>query len=114
MVGQKKSGKLWALGKEGIKEVDEYKYLGVWMNRQVTGHNHVNHLEGKALGLQNLARGGKFWRYEGDIKAGLMMWEVGCKLVLSGLGPSETHEKLSMRKMCDSSNEKQGEKLFLL
>ena len=32
---------------------------------------------------------------------------------LSGLGPSETHEKLSMRKMCDSSNEKQGEKLFL-
>ena len=33
---------------------------------------------------------------------------------LSGLGPSETHEKLSMRKICDSSNEKQGEKLFLL
>ena len=33
---------------------------------------------------------------------------------LSGLGPSETHEKLSMRKMRDSSNEKQGEKLFLL
>ena len=33
---------------------------------------------------------------------------------LSGLGPSETHEKLSMRKTCDSSNEKQGEKLFLL
>ena len=33
---------------------------------------------------------------------------------LSGLGPSETHEKLSMRKMCDSSNEKQGEKLNLL
>ena len=33
---------------------------------------------------------------------------------LSGLGPSETHEKLSMRKMCDSSNEKQGGKLFLL
>ena len=25
VVGQKKSGKLWALGKEGIKEVDEYK-----------------------------------------------------------------------------------------
>ena len=29
---------------------------------------------------------------------------------LSRLGPSETHEKLSIRKMCDSSNEKQGEK----
>ena len=83
VVGQKKSGKLWALGKEGIKEVDEYKYLGVWINRQVTGHNHVNHLEGKALGLQNLARGGKFWRDEEDIKAGLTMWEVVCKPVLN-------------------------------
>ena len=71
VVGQKKNGKLWALGKEGIKEVDEYKYSGVWINRQVTGHNHVNLLEGKALGLQNLARGGKFWRDEEDIKAGL-------------------------------------------
>ena len=83
VVGQKKSGKLWALGKEGIEEVDEYKYLGVWINRQVTGHNHVNHLEGKALGLQNLARGGKFWRDEEDIKAGLTMWEVVCKPVLN-------------------------------
>ena len=33
---------------------------------------------------------------------------------LSGLGPSETHENISIRKMCDSSNEKQGEKLFVL
>ena len=44
---------------------------------------HVNHLEGKALGLQNLARGGKFWRDEEDIKAGLTMWEVVCKPVLN-------------------------------
>ena len=62
VVGQKKRGKLWRLGKDGIKEVEDYKYLGVWINRQVNGHNHGNHLEGKALGLQNLARGGKFWR----------------------------------------------------
>ena len=81
MVGQKKRGKLWRLGKEGIKEVEDYKYLGVWINRQVSGHNHVNNLEGKALGLQNLARGGKFWREEEDIKAGLTMWEVVCKPV---------------------------------
>ena len=67
----------------GVKEVDEYKYLGVWINRQVTGHIHVNHLEGKALGLQNLARGGKFWRDEEDIKAGFTMWEVVCKPVLN-------------------------------
>ena len=53
------------------------------INRQVTGHNHVNHLEGKALGLQNLAGGGKFWRDEEDIKAGLTMWEVVCKPVLN-------------------------------
>ena len=33
---------------------------------------------------------------------------------LSGLGPSETHEKFSMRKVCDSSSKKQGEKLILL
>ena len=83
VVGQKKRGKLWHLGKEGIKEVGDYKYLGVWINRQVNGHNHVNHLEGKALGLQNLARGGKFWRDEEDIKAGLTMWEVVCKPVLN-------------------------------
>ena len=85
VVGQNKRGKLWHLGKEGIKEVEDYKYLGVWINRQVNGHNHVNHLDGKALGLQNLARGGnsKFWRDEEDIKAGLTMWEVVCKPVLN-------------------------------
>ena len=27
VVGQKKRGKLWRLGKEGTKEVDDYKYL---------------------------------------------------------------------------------------
>ena len=59
--------------------------MGLWINRQVNGHsdNHVNHLEGKALGLQNLARGGKFWRDDEDIKAGLTMWEVVCKPVLN-------------------------------
>ena len=31
----------------------------------------------------------------------------------SGLGHSETHEKHSIRQMCNLSNEKQGEKLFL-
>ena len=57
VVGQKKRGKLWRLGKEGIKEVEDYKYLGVWINRQVNGHNHVNHLEGKAFGLVKLSQG---------------------------------------------------------
>ena len=49
-----------SLDKEVVKEVDEYKYLGVWVNRQVRGHNHVNHLVGKTVGLQNLARVAKF------------------------------------------------------
>ena len=83
VVGQKKRDKLWRLGGEEIKEVDEYKYLGVWINRQVTGHNHVRHLEEKALGLQHLARGAKFWRIDEDIKAGLTTWEVVCKPVLN-------------------------------
>ena len=68
------------------QQTSDYKYLGVWINRQVNGHNHVNHSEGKALlplGLQNLARGGKFWRDDEDIKAGLKMWEVVCKPVLN-------------------------------
>ena len=51
---------IWRLGTEEIKEVNEYKYLGVWINRQATGHNHINHLEEKAMGLHNLARGAKF------------------------------------------------------
>ena len=45
--------------------------------------NQVNHLEGKALGLHNLARWGKFWSYEEDIKAELTTWEVVCKRVLN-------------------------------
>ena len=77
----KKREKPWRLGKEGIEEVEDYIYLGVWINRQVNGHN--GHLEGKALGLQNLARGGKLWKNEQDIKAGLTMWEVVCKPVLN-------------------------------
>ena len=83
VVGKKKSGKLWRLGTEEIKEVNEYKYLGVWINRQATGHNHINHLEEKAMGLHNLARGAKFWRGDEDIQAGLTMWEVVCKPVLN-------------------------------
>ena len=83
VVGQKRREKLWRLGKEWIKEVDEYKYLGVWQNRQATGHNHVNHLVGKGVGLQNLARGAKFWRGEEDIEAGLIAWEVASRPVLN-------------------------------
>ena len=63
--------------------MDEYKYLGVWINRQATGHNHVNHLVGKAVGLQNLARAAKFCRKKADIKAGLTIWEVTCKPALN-------------------------------
>ena len=82
--GAEEEREIVALRQRGskLRKVEDYKYLGIWINRQVNGHNHVNHLEGKALGLQNLARGGKFWRDENDIKAGLTMWEA-CKPVLN-------------------------------
>ena len=67
-MGQKRSAKLLTLDKEVIKEVDA---LGVWINRHATGYNHVNHLVGKAVGLQNLAWTEKSWRKEEDIKAEL-------------------------------------------
>ena len=41
VVGQKRQEKKWRMGKDRIEEVDEYKYLGVWINRQATAHNHV-------------------------------------------------------------------------
>ena len=44
VVEQKRREKKWRMGKDRIKEVDEYKYLGVWINRQATAHNHVEHL----------------------------------------------------------------------
>ena len=62
--GSEMKGKLWSLGKDVIKEVDEYKYLGVWTNRQTTGYNHVNHLVGKAVGLQNW----QGWQSSGERK----------------------------------------------
>ena len=50
------------------------------------GHNHVNHLpEGKALGLQTLARGkGNFGGMKSrGYKRDSTMWEVVCKPVLT-------------------------------
>ena len=43
-MGQKRQEGRWCLGKARIKEIDEDKYLGMWLNRQVTGHNHVERL----------------------------------------------------------------------
>ena len=79
VVGQKKQQRKWHLGRDRIDEVDEYKYLGVWVNRQANGHSHVRHLEEKAAKLQGLARKAKFWRGAEDVEAGLVMWEVACK-----------------------------------
>ena len=67
------------MGRDRIDEVDEYKYLGVWVNRQANGHSHVRHLEKKAAKLLELARKAKFWRGAEDVEAGLLMWEVACK-----------------------------------
>ena len=78
VVGQKKREKRWRLGNDRLKEVDEYKYLGMWMNRQATGHTHVEHLLEKAASLHGLARKAKFWRGGEDVEAGIVMWEAAC------------------------------------
>ena len=78
VVGQKRREKKWRMGKDRIKEVDEYKYLGVWINRQATAHNHVEHLVEKASGMHGLARKAKFWRGKEDVEAGVVMWEAAC------------------------------------
>ena len=59
VVGEKKKKRLWKLGKDSVEEVEEYKYLGVWINRQANGFNHVKHLLGKADSLQALVRGSR-------------------------------------------------------
>ena len=41
VVGKKKTNRVWKLGKDNIGEVDEYKYLGLWINRQAYGGNHM-------------------------------------------------------------------------
>ena len=80
IVGQKRQEKKrWRLGHDRIGEVDEYKYLGVWLNRQATGHNHIKHLLEKASSLHGVARKAKFWRGGEDVEAGLEMWEAACR-----------------------------------
>ena len=78
IVRQKRREGRWRLGKARIKEVDEYKYLGVLLNRQTTGHNHVEHICEKASNLHRLAHKATFWRGCEDIEAELVMWEVAC------------------------------------
>ena len=41
VVGEKKKKRFWKLGKDSVEEVEEYKYLGVWINWQANGFNHV-------------------------------------------------------------------------
>ena len=48
VVGEKTTNRVWKPGKDNSGEVDEYKYLGVWINRQANGRNHIRHLLGKA------------------------------------------------------------------
>ena len=69
MVGKKKKDKKWRLDKVRINEVNEYKYLGFWLNRFGDSHAHVRHLCEKASGLHGLARKAKFWQGEEDIEA---------------------------------------------
>ena len=69
VVKKKNTNRVWKLGKDNIGEVDEYKYLGVWINRQANVRNHIRHLLGKADRLHALVRRAKFWQGE-DVAAG--------------------------------------------
>ena len=70
VVGVKKMDRVWKLGKDNIGDVDEYKYLGGWINQQANGRSHIRHLLGKADRLHALVRGAKFWQGEEDVAAG--------------------------------------------
>ena len=82
VVGEKKTNRVWKLGKDNIGEVDEYKYLGVWINRQASARNHIRHLLGNADRLHALVRGAKFWQGEEDVAAGVIVWKMAARPVL--------------------------------
>ena len=80
--GEKKKNRVWKLGKDNIGEVDEYKHLGVWINRQANVRNHIRHLLGKADRPHALVRGAKFWQGEEDVTAGVIVWKMAARPVL--------------------------------
>ena len=82
VVGEKKTNRVWKLGKDSIGEVDEYKYLGVWINWQANVKNHVRHLLGKSDRLHALVRGAKFGQGEEDVATGVIVWKIAARPVL--------------------------------
>ena len=40
-IGRRKTDKKWRLGDQFIYETNEYKYLGVMMNKQMSDTNHI-------------------------------------------------------------------------
>ena len=83
-VGEKEE-KVVETWKDRVEEVEEYKYLGAWINWQANGFNHVKHLLGKADSLQALVRGkvlagrrryyGRIGLAAGSSKAGGGIWQ---------------------------------------
>ena len=80
MWGASGGGEAWKLGKDNIGEVDEYKYLGVRINRQVNGRNHIRHLLGKA-DSHAMVWGAKFWQGEEQVAAGVIVWKMAARPV---------------------------------
>ena len=38
VVGKREPGVSWKIGKEIVEEVEEFKYLGVWVDRKLRGN----------------------------------------------------------------------------
>ena len=41
VMGKREAGVSWKIGREIIEEVEEFKYLGVWLDRKLRGNIHL-------------------------------------------------------------------------
>ena len=105
-----------------LKETTGYFGHGRKCTKEVVGYNirphEINCVFGVSCG-SNDGSGGRviiFFTARGPVATESIvhknMFLTIC-VSLSELGPPETHENLSVKRLCGSSNEKQGEKLLL-
>ena len=57
VVGKRDAGVSWKIGEEIVEEVEEFKYLGVWVERKLRGN----------VELEKMAKKGRRVDWEGDM-----------------------------------------------
>ena len=88
------------------------KIKGGYQKKKESGLGEKKWREDRIWG-QNLARGGKFWMDEEDIKAGLTMWEAVCKPVLTyGAEVWACSSKADMNRDWNEFKIEQGDKFW--